>query len=95
MPLKCTAEHLKARSDGGANSARNIVAACEACNRRRHQRKAARSPAEHLEHVQRAMRRGKWHGPWLWENPSLVAVFGNRPDRDHYAVELRATVPGG
>ncbi|MGT2505599.1 HNH endonuclease [Cupriavidus basilensis] len=75
MPFKCTAEHLKARSDGGANSRCNIVAACETCNRRRHQRKAARSPAEHLGHVQRLMRRGKLHGPWLWANPSLVVVI--------------------
>jgi len=78
MPLKCTAEHIKARSDGGADSKRNIVAACGTCNRRRHQRKIARSSAEHLGHVQRAMRRGKWHGQWLWTNPSLVAAFNEK-----------------
>lgn len=77
MSLRCTAEHLEPRAEGGANSAGNIVAACEICNRRRHQRKIARTPAEHLKHVRRAMRRGKWHGAWLWKNAPLLAVVRN------------------
>ena len=34
--LKCTAEHLLARRDGGRDSRDNIVAACLFCNLRRH-----------------------------------------------------------
>ena len=30
--LQCTAEHLKARQDGGTDSRENIVAACAICN---------------------------------------------------------------
>jgi hypothetical protein len=41
--LRCTAEHLKPRSEGGTDAANNIVAACLYCNRSRHQ---ARVPLE-------------------------------------------------
>ena len=34
--FKCTAEHLVARSDGGPDTPKNIVAACLFCNRTRH-----------------------------------------------------------
>jgi 5-methylcytosine-specific restriction endonuclease McrA len=37
--FQCTAEHLKARSDGGSNDTNNIVAACYFCNHTRHTRK--------------------------------------------------------
>lgn len=33
---QCTAEHLCARSEGGRDTARNIVAACRFCNAMRH-----------------------------------------------------------
>jgi 5-methylcytosine-specific restriction endonuclease McrA len=33
---RCTAEHLKPRSEGGSNAASNIVAACRRCNQNRH-----------------------------------------------------------
>jgi hypothetical protein len=36
LNLKCTAEHLHARCDGGSNSRANIVAACLRCNAGRH-----------------------------------------------------------
>ena len=42
MPLKalrCTAEHLHPRSEGGMNSTDNIVAACLYCNNQRHRRR--------------------------------------------------------
>jgi len=58
--LLCTAEHLHSRSEGGANSASNIVAACWYCNTRRHHRKAPPSPAEHRARVQQRMAKGKW-----------------------------------
>jgi len=37
--LQCTAEHLRARKDGGRDTAENIAAACLWCNRGRHQRR--------------------------------------------------------
>jgi hypothetical protein len=37
--LKCTAEHLQARTDGGDDSLKNVAAACCYCNSKRHQRK--------------------------------------------------------
>ena len=59
--LKCTAEHLEARMDGGSDAARNIVAACFLCNLRRHRRKQAPSPIAYRELVQRQLRKGRWH----------------------------------
>lgn len=42
--LRCTAEHLRARQDGGRDTRDNIVAAHLACNRGRHRRKVPPSP---------------------------------------------------
>lgn len=39
--LKCTAEHLQARCDGGGDSSDNIVAACLHCNQARHRMRPA------------------------------------------------------
>ena len=36
MGSKATAEHLKARQDGGTDRRDNITAACKRCNHRRH-----------------------------------------------------------
>jgi len=59
--LRCTAEHLVAKSEGGANGRANIVAACYWCNSRRHAgRGPARAPAEHRAHVRRRMASGRW-----------------------------------
>jgi len=60
-PLRCTAEHLVARQDGGNNSRQNIAAACHRCNKGRHARKAQLSPDRYRRHVQRRLRQGKWH----------------------------------
>ena len=65
--LRCTAEHLHARSDGGGNSADNIVAACWYCNNLRHRRKRPLSPEAHRHRVQQRMAAGKW----------LAALSGN------------------
>lgn len=59
--LKCTAEHLVAREDGGKNTKENIVAACWCCNQRRHRRKQAQSPLLHRQWVQDRLSIGKWH----------------------------------
>ena len=58
--LRCTAEHLLPRSEGGANSAKNIVAACLYCNNARHRRKRPPSPEAHRAHVQQRMAAGRW-----------------------------------
>jgi 5-methylcytosine-specific restriction endonuclease McrA len=58
--LRCTAEHLHARSDGGGNTADNVVAACWYCNNQRHRRKCPLSPEEHRRHVEKRMAAGKW-----------------------------------
>jgi len=58
--LRCTAEHLLPRSEGGANSSSNIVAACWYCNTRRHHRKQPPSPDAHRARVRERMAKGKW-----------------------------------
>lgn len=42
--FRCTAEHLRARCDGGTDTAVNVVAACQHCNSTRHRRKHAATP---------------------------------------------------
>ena len=59
--LKCTAEHLKARQDGGKDTAKNIVAACQWCNQRRHRIKQAPSPCVYRQLVQQRLSNGRWH----------------------------------
>jgi len=60
--LRCTAEHLVARQDGGQDIAENIVAACVWCNSRRHlhrQKNAPDSAAYKLRVIQlKALGRG-------------------------------------
>ena len=63
--LKCTAEHLHARSEGGTNARENIAAACLLCNQRRHQRRHAPCPEKYRSFVQNRIARGRWHGPAL------------------------------
>ena len=66
--LKCTAEHLRARQDGGRDSAENIVAACLRCNRLRHQGwKKAPAPETYLQHVRRLLSRKLWHRAPVFE----------------------------
>jgi 5-methylcytosine-specific restriction endonuclease McrA len=59
--LKCTAEHLDARQDGGKNSKQNIVAACLRCNLMRHRMKPAPNPDAYRTLVQKLVKNGKWH----------------------------------
>lgn len=59
--LKCTAEHLVARCEGGGNNKSNIVAACFVCNNRRHRFKHPLSPPQYKEHVQKLLNNGNWH----------------------------------
>jgi 5-methylcytosine-specific restriction endonuclease McrA len=71
--LQCTAEHLRARRDGGADTAENIAAACLRCNRLRHQGwKEAPAPETYLQHVQRQLSRRVWHRSPVFER-GLIA----------------------
>lgn len=63
--LQCTVEHLLPRSEGGANTAENIVAACLFCNNARHQRKQPPSPEMYRMYVQRRMAAGRWLAAYL------------------------------
>ncbi|WP_457767664.1 HNH endonuclease [Cyanobium sp. ULC082] len=58
--LRCTAEHLQSRSEGGADSTKNIAAACTYCNGHRHKRKRAPDPSAYRQTVRHRMRKGKW-----------------------------------
>lgn len=65
LALKCTAEHLKARSEGGRDSPDNIVAACFKCNNTRHRTKKPLHPAAYRQHVRHLMANGQWHRGWV------------------------------
>ena len=61
--LQCTAEHLVARCEGGADTRSNIVAACGLCNHRRHKGRSKSAPqwAPYKQRVDKRMAAGKWH----------------------------------
>lgn len=59
--LRCTAEHLRAKSEGGAEQADNIAAACLRCNEMRHRMHPPLSPERYRAHVHRLMRARRWH----------------------------------
>lgn len=61
QPLRCTAEHLQARQNGGRDTAPNIGAACWLCNQRRHRRKSPPEPDAYRAHVLKRLAKGKWH----------------------------------
>lgn len=69
--LKCTAEHLVAKSEGGRDVAENIAAACLHCNWTRHQRKHPPSPEVYRADVRRRVARGAWHDRWVFERGLL------------------------
>jgi 5-methylcytosine-specific restriction endonuclease McrA len=65
--LRCTAEHLIPRSEGGGDGPDNIVAACARCNHTRHKRKRPPTPAVYRQEVQRRVSRGGWHPRWVFQ----------------------------
>jgi DNA-directed RNA polymerase subunit RPC12/RpoP len=65
--LRCTAEHLLPRSDGGSDLPENIVAACAHCNHTRHKRKRPPDPKTYRADVMRRVARGGWHYGWVRE----------------------------
>lgn len=60
--LRCTAEHLTARCEGGRDTLDNIVAACHFCNTGRHKRRNPPPPGCYAALVRKRMEHGKWHG---------------------------------
>jgi 5-methylcytosine-specific restriction endonuclease McrA len=58
--LRCTAEHLIPRSEGGGNGPSNIVAACWHCNHTRHKRKRPPEPELYQAQVRRRVAQGRW-----------------------------------
>lgn len=59
--FRCTAEHLRARCDGGSDGAANIAAACQFCNSQRHRSTRPLEPDAYRAKVQRRMGKGGWH----------------------------------
>ena len=73
--LQCTAEHLLPRSDGGADTGSNIVAACLFCNRQRHVVQRPLAAAEYKHVVNARMQQGRWLAGML---PTMVATRVSR-----------------
>lgn len=65
LQLRCTAEHLRARCEGGSDAASNIAAACLTCNSRRHQRKVPPGPEAYKTLVSHRVKAGGWHSKSL------------------------------
>ncbi|PKA43216.1 restriction endonuclease [Rhizobium sullae] len=61
LHFRCTAEHLKARCDGGRDIAENIVAACQFCNGNRHRKKLPKDAASYANFVRSRLQQGRWH----------------------------------
>ena len=59
--LRCTAEHLIARKDGGKAGRANIVAACWYCNQQRHRTLDPLVPSEYVQSVRNQLHAGRWH----------------------------------
>lgn len=78
--LRCTAEHLQARCDGGRDEASNVVAACEHCNQTRHRLRPPPHPNAHLKGIRKQIAHGGWHPGWVRSSglPSVGAVVGTR-----------------
>jgi hypothetical protein len=77
--LRCTAEHLHARSEGGGNVATNIAAACFYCNHTRHRFKKPLSPEAFRKHVQGRMAEGRWHNAQVLKAFMQVASWNQGP----------------
>ena len=63
--LRCTAEHLQARCDGGRDEASNVVAACLHCNHTRHRLRPPPPPNTYLEGIRKQIAHGGWHPDWV------------------------------
>ena len=71
--LQCTAEHLRARKNGGKDEPGNIVAACLKCNQSRHSHGRDSSPEEHKASIAKQIARKQWHKACIFERGLLSA----------------------
>lgn len=72
-PLQCTAEHLKARKDGGQDKPGNIVAACRKCNEGRHSHGNDFPPHKYKAQIAKQIAQHKWHKAYVFERGLLDA----------------------
>lgn len=83
--FRCTAEHLRARYEGGRHEAGNVVAACLFCNRTRHKAKSPLDPMAYRNRVRQKMAAGHWMrlpgGPEPVNARPAVAPRRPRPGR--------------
>ena len=70
--LRCTAEHLTPRSEGGGDGSSNIAAACLHCNQTRHKRKKPPEPDCYRAEVRKRVNRGAWL-------PKSILAWGSAP----------------
>ncbi|NLD53896.1 MAG: HNH endonuclease [Burkholderiaceae bacterium] len=77
--LRCTAEHLVPKSEGGPDTVSNIVAACAHCNHTRHRRPRPLLPADYRHLVARRVSRGAWHPAWVFQQGLLPRTPGLAP----------------
>jgi 5-methylcytosine-specific restriction endonuclease McrA len=73
LRLRCTAEHVIARCDGGSDCRSNIVAACQHCNYLRHARPEPMDASRYQTYVKARMSKRKWHGDYVFSR-LLVAT---------------------
>lgn len=71
LRIRCTAEHLVPKSDGGRDVEGNVAAACLHCNLTRHRRKIPLAPEAFRRMVGARVSRGAWHQPWVHEQGLL------------------------
>lgn len=91
-PLKCTAEHLDARKDGGKDSGENIVAACHFCNSHRHKSKIAKEPERYKSKVQTRMHKKGWTTKLIPSYQWRRIEFGQKKDITSSDVAANAIV---
>lgn len=65
--LHTTAEHLRARCDGGGDHPDNVAAAHDWCNRHRHRRKRPMAHDRFAVHVRKRIAVGRWFPPVMLE----------------------------
>ncbi|MEX1670340.1 HNH endonuclease [Zhongshania guokunii] len=58
--LRCTAEHVVAKQDGGKNERANIVAACSYCNHTRHRSKRPLSADQYAKKISQKCQKKRW-----------------------------------
>jgi len=75
--LRCTAEHLTPRSEGGSNGQANIAAACAFCNHTRHKRKRPPDPLQYRNEIQRRVARGGWMPAHVLRWAQSLSASGN------------------